>query len=109
MIDMGEEILIDEIAKTLIKINGLELGKDININYSKLSKGEKLSEKLNYSFEQKKVLDNNKIIKLESSKNINSQTFERFISELHKMIYVLDGTSNKTIVAHLEKYFKGLI
>jgi len=109
MIDMGKEILIDEIAKTLIKINGLELGKDININYSKLSKGEKISEKLNYSFEQKKVLDNNKIIKLESSKNINYQTFDRFISELHKMVYVVDETSNNTIVAHLEKYFKGLI
>jgi FlaA1/EpsC-like NDP-sugar epimerase len=109
MLDMGEEILINEIAKTLIKINGLELGRDININYSKLSTGEKISEKLNYSFEEKKVLDNNKIIRLDSSKAINSQTFGSFISELHKIIYKDDQTSNKSIVAHLKKYFKELI
>ena len=109
MINMGEEILIDQIAKTLIRINGLKLGRDININYSKLSKGEKISEKLNYSFEQKKVLDSNKIIRLDSSKTINHRTFDRFISELHEMIYKIDKTSNSSIVAHLKKYFKGLV
>ena len=109
MINMGEEILIDEIAKTLIRINGLKLGRDININYSKLSKGEKISEKLNYRFEQTKVLDSNKIIRLDSSKTINHRTFDRFISELHEMIYKIDKTSNSSIVAHLKKYFKGLV
>ena len=52
---MGEPININEIAKLMIRMNGLtvknknNLNGDIPINYIGLSKGEKLHEKLSYN------------------------------------------------------------
>ena len=55
ILDMGEPININEIAKLMIRMNGLtvknknNLNGDIPINYIGLSKGEKLHEKLSYN------------------------------------------------------------
>ena len=38
MLDMGEEILIKDIAEKLIQLNGLVVDKDIKILYSQLEK-----------------------------------------------------------------------
>ena len=44
--DMGKSIKIYDLAKTMIKLSGLELGKDIQIEFSGLRPGEKLYEEL---------------------------------------------------------------
>jgi len=44
VLDMGEPIKIDDLAKKFIKLSGLTLGKDIKITYSGLRPGEKLKE-----------------------------------------------------------------
>ncbi|MDB0062654.1 polysaccharide biosynthesis protein [Crocinitomicaceae bacterium] len=44
--DMGESIKIIDLAKKMIKLNGLELGKDIEIKVTGLRPGEKLYEEL---------------------------------------------------------------
>lgn len=55
ILDMGEPLNINEIAKLMIRMNGLtiknkhNLNGDIPINYIGLSKGEKLHEKLSYN------------------------------------------------------------
>lgn len=46
VLDMGEPVKIVDLAKQMIHIAGLELGKDINIIYSGLRPGEKLYEEL---------------------------------------------------------------
>ena len=44
--DMGESVKIVDLAKKMIKLSGLELGKDIQIVYTGLRPGEKLYEEL---------------------------------------------------------------
>jgi FlaA1/EpsC-like NDP-sugar epimerase len=44
--DMGESVRIQDLAEKMIKLSGLEVGKDIEITYSGLRPGEKLYEEL---------------------------------------------------------------
>ncbi|PWD98022.1 polysaccharide biosynthesis protein [Marinilabilia rubra] len=44
--DMGQPIKIDELARRMIKLAGLQLGEDIHIRYTGLRPGEKLYEEL---------------------------------------------------------------
>lgn len=44
--DMGKSVKIVDLAKKMIKLSGLQLGKDIQINYTGLRPGEKLYEEL---------------------------------------------------------------
>ncbi|MCH9753919.1 MAG: polysaccharide biosynthesis protein [Alphaproteobacteria bacterium] len=46
ILDMGEQVYIKDLAKNMIEMAGLELGKDIEIEYTGLRPGEKLSEAL---------------------------------------------------------------
>jgi len=46
ILDMGKQIYIKDLAKNMIEMAGLELGKDIDIEYTGLRPGEKLSESL---------------------------------------------------------------
>jgi len=44
--DMGESVKIIDLAKQMIRLSGLELGKDIDIKYTGMRPGEKLYEEL---------------------------------------------------------------
>jgi FlaA1/EpsC-like NDP-sugar epimerase len=46
LFDMGESLKIDELAKKMIHLSGLEAGRDIQIRYTGLRPGEKLHEDL---------------------------------------------------------------
>jgi FlaA1/EpsC-like NDP-sugar epimerase len=46
VLDMGPPIRIEDLAKDLIKLSGLELGKDVDIVYTGLRPGEKMYEEL---------------------------------------------------------------
>jgi len=46
ILDMGEPVKIDELARDMIKLSGLEPGKDIKIVYTGIRPGEKLFEEL---------------------------------------------------------------
>lgn len=85
MIDMGEEILIKDIAETLIKLNNLKPNEDIKIKFGKLKKGEKISEKLNYTFEKPINTNIDKLIYLDT--NIDIEDFKNFQESLEKIIY----------------------
>ena len=46
MFDMGRSVKIVDLAKKMVKLSGLELGKDIQLKFTKLRPGEKLYEEL---------------------------------------------------------------
>ena len=61
VLDMGEPILISDLAADLIRLSGQVPNKDIDIVYTGLRPGEKLFEELSLSDEQVTKTDNNKI------------------------------------------------
>ena len=61
ILDMGEPVKIVDLAKGLIQLSGLELGKDIDIEYTGLRPGEKMYEELLLSEEGLARTDNKKI------------------------------------------------
>ncbi len=108
MLDMGEEILIKDIAEKLIQLNGLEVDKDIKIIYSQLEKGEKLSEKLNYEFEQRFDTEVPKLITLDSSKKIEEDKIKDFMKDLSDLVYSKKA-SNEKIAEFINLAMKGLV
>tara|TARA_Y100000389_G_scaffold190193_1_gene214786 strand:- start:790 stop:2190 length:1401 start_codon:yes stop_codon:yes gene_type:complete len=95
MIDMGEEILIKDIAEKLIILNGLKVNKDINIVFGKLKKGEKISEKLKYDFEKSLKTQTDKLLALEVHNPRESIDFELFKKNLEDLIYKNSISSTK--------------
>ena len=52
VLDMGEPVKIVELARDVIRLSGLEEGRDIEIVYTGLKDGEKLHEAIFYEFEK---------------------------------------------------------
>ncbi len=61
ILDMGEQIKILELAKNLIALSGLELEKDIHIEYTGLRPGEKLYEEMLHDTEHDQSTRHDKI------------------------------------------------
>jgi len=62
MFDMGRSVKILDLAKKMIRLSGLELGKDIYITFTGLRPGEKLYEELLYKNENYLPTHNKKIM-----------------------------------------------
>jgi len=61
VLDMGAPIRIEELAKRMIQLSGLEPGKDIELKYTGLRPGEKLFEELSTDAENAKPTNHPKI------------------------------------------------
>ncbi len=83
--DMGESVKIIDLAKKMIQLSGLELGKDIEIKYSGLRPGEKLYEEVLADDEQTKTTHHPQI--LIANMREQSQTALELIEELVNFKY----------------------
>jgi len=84
MLDMGEPIRIVDLARDLIELSGLEVGRDIDIVYTGLRPGEKLFEELNVEGEEYLPTRHEKIVLLRNSHDdlVASVVLTRTVKEL---------------------------
>ena len=81
ILDMGKPVKIVDLAKDLIKLSGLEVDKDIKIEYIGLRPGEKLYEELLIN-EQTSIETSNKKIFIDKPTNIDNDEIKKKIEKL---------------------------
>jgi FlaA1/EpsC-like NDP-sugar epimerase len=92
--DMGESIKIAELAKKMIKLSGLVLGRDIEIEYTGLRPGEKLYEELLNVSENTLPTYHSRIM----IAKVREYSFEEAKRDLHKLYDVSDKSTTMDIV-----------
>lgn len=96
--DMGESVRIVDLAKKMIHLAGMELGKDIQIVFSGLRPGEKLREEL--------LNDKEKTIPTHHPKimiaHVQSYKYEQAYRELEDLIKLFKTQNNDSIVAKMK-------
>jgi len=90
MFDMGNRVKIIDLAKKMIKLSGLELGKDIQIIYTGLRPGEKLYEELFYKNENYLPTHHEKIM-IAKVKNFEYNFIINQLEELYKILFTFDN------------------
>ena len=99
MLDMGDPIRIYDMAKNLIRLSGLQPGKDIDIVFTGLRPGEKLYEELLMNEEGLKKTAHNKIY--------IGEPFFRSMDELQEKLAILkkavESEDNDTVRAAIAK------
>jgi len=97
--DMGESVNIADLAKKMIRLSGLELGKDIQIVYSGLRPGEKLYEELLAS-EENTIPTHHQKIMIAKVKEYN---FETISNEINDLIAMFNSQNNEMIVKKMKE------
>ena len=85
VLDMGNPVKIDDLARKMISLSGLVLGKDINIKYVGLRPGEKLYEELLMSEEGLEKTLNQKIF-IGSPIRMDYTEFKHQLDELDSLV-----------------------
>lgn len=86
ILDMGEPVRIDDLAKNLIRLSGYTLGVDMEIKYTGLRPGEKLYEELLMD-EEGLQETKNKLIHIGKPIDFNKETFFDELEELKEIAY----------------------
>ena len=100
ILDMGEQIKILELAENIIKLSGLTVGKDIEIQFTGLRPGEKLEEELLLDKEQDVVTRHNKIFVSHDTVYFDRGEFNRSLKQLHRLTQLMD---EKTVIALMKE------
>jgi len=82
ILDMGEQIKIIDLAEELINLSGLEVGRDIEIVFTGLRPGEKLSEKLYGEGETPQSTNHDKIQVIQEDILLSGDLFNREVDTL---------------------------
>ncbi len=83
VLEMGEEIRIEDLAKRVIRLQGLRVGEDIQLVYSGVRPGEKLREKLtDPSVEEKEPTPHPLIVRVHSKHTASAEKINTGIDEL---------------------------
>ncbi len=100
VLDMGDMVKIDDLARDLIKLSGLVPGEDIKIIYTGLRPGEKMYEELMFNREQ---LEHTKFEKIFIGK-ADFYEYNQLKDQLDKLKTILDGDDGKVI-----EYIKSMV
>ncbi|MBK9401543.1 MAG: polysaccharide biosynthesis protein [Bacteroidetes bacterium] len=97
--DMGQPVRIDDLAKKMIQLSGLELGKDIQINYTGIRPGEKLYEEL-LANEENTIRTHHKKIMIAKVKEYDYTIVKEEIAQL---IALFHEQNNEAIVRKMKE------
>lgn len=107
VLDMGRPVKILDLAKEMIKLIGLEVGKDIGIQIVGLRPGEKLYEELLTADEGLKVTSHKKIF-ITPAEQINEEKFNRDLKELENLALNLDNQAIREKLKEVVPTYKPL-
>jgi len=82
LLEMGEPVKIMDLARDMIELSGLKLGEDIEIEFTGLSHGEKMSEELWYEGADKQPSEHPEISRLVSGNRLVGEELEDLIKKL---------------------------
>ena len=85
VLQMGEPMKIDDLAKQLARLSGLTPGKDIQIIYTGLRVGEKLHEKL-FHEDEKKITTDHPDILIAKSRELNFLKINDMINKMDELL-----------------------
>lgn len=102
LFDMGESVKIRSLAERMIKLSGLEPGKDIEIKYTGLRPGEKLREELLTQKENTLPTYHEKIF-IAKQEEVDSQEVEKRISELAEILSSDQEDRDMAIVKNIKR------
>jgi FlaA1/EpsC-like NDP-sugar epimerase len=97
--DMGESVKVIDLAKNMIRLSGLELGKDIEIAITGLRPGEKLYEEVLNSAEDTVPTHHPKILRAK----IRENDFSEINSKVNELIALFDSQNNMEMVRLLKQ------
>jgi FlaA1/EpsC-like NDP-sugar epimerase len=97
--DMGRSVKIIDLAKNMIKLAGLELGKDINIVSKGLRPGEKLYEELLNDQENSMPTHHEKIM----IGKVREYDFEEVNQKINELVALFETQDNDMIVAKMKE------
>lgn len=97
--DMGKSVKIIDLAKKMIQLSGLEVGKDIQIVFTGLRPGEKLYEELLSNEENTLPTNHNKIL----IAKVREYEFENINTEIINTISLFDKQNNMEIVRKIKE------
>lgn len=100
ILNMGEQVKIVDLARDLIRLSGLTPDKDIEIVYSGIRRGEKLSEDLWNNGRKFEKTDHPEIFREVGQDKLQGKTLQSAVREL---IELSDAGENKQILQRLEK------
>ena len=96
--DMGKPVRIDDLARKMIQLSGLELGKDIQINYTGIRPGEKLYEELLANEENTMPTHHRKIM----IAKVKEYDFATVSADIHELIGLFNAQNNEAIVRKMK-------
>lgn len=106
ILDMGEPVKIDDLAKNLIRLSGYTLGVDMEIKYTGLRPGEKLYEELLMKEEGLQETDN-KLIHIGKPIEFDKENFFDNLEKLKEEAYSETGNIRELIKEVVPTYHLG--
>lgn len=103
VLDMGEPVKIDDLARNLIRLSGYKVDEDIKIAYTGLRPGEKLYEELLMSEEGLKNTDN-KLIHIGQPIEFDEKEYLAQLDELHRAVYIESINTKQMVKSIVDTY-----